>query len=289
MQGIDLYEKYNRVYDWAALARAVSFVYIKGTDGGGLANVPADRYVKAAQDHGIPVGLYHFAELTPSPEAQADVAGRKARELGATDLPLALDMEAPFKPGTAARDFTRRFAARLRANGFAHICLYASVSMLDTLVTSDYDVVWAARYGPNDGRRHENVGFSGWTIHQYTSVGEIAGVAGPVDLNFALGPFWESDDMVSDQDVERIAKRVWEIMYPQLDQPDKFLPMWMWLVGANMGAWDDATPEVVKDAVLAGLAELREQVRADVKATLGEDSAETADRIVALIGQRIGW
>jgi GH25 family lysozyme M1 (1,4-beta-N-acetylmuramidase) len=197
--GIDVY-RYQTVTDWNAVKRhGVSFVYVKGTDGGGPAIVRGDAQVRGAKSVGIPVGLYHYAQLSPSPEAQADVLTAEVRRLGATGLPAALDLEDPHRPGSGARDFAHRFLSRLRANGFDSVTLYANTSML-TGITADTigvpnTVIWAASFGPNDGRRHPLNYRGRVNIHQYTSVGAVPGISGQVDLNESLTPLPSGDDV----------------------------------------------------------------------------------------------
>lgn len=204
--GIDIY-RYQTVTDWDAVKRhGVSFVYVKGTDGGKPAIVRADNQVRGAHSVGIPVGLYHYAQLTPSPETQADVLTAEVRRLGATGLPPALDLEEPHKAGAVARDFAHRFLARMRANGFDQVTLYANTSMLTGIDALQIDddpnvLIWAAAYGPNDGRRHP-LGYRGRvTIHQYTSVGRVPGISGDVDLNESSTLEWikGEDDVTVDE------------------------------------------------------------------------------------------
>jgi GH25 family lysozyme M1 (1,4-beta-N-acetylmuramidase) len=197
--GIDIY-RYQTVTDWNAVKRhGVSFVYVKGTDGGGPAIVRGDAQVRGAQSVGIPVGLYHYAQLSPSPEVQADVLTGEVRRLGALGLPPALDLEDPHRPGAAARDFVFRFLTRLRANGFDSVTLYANTSMLNGITADTIGVpntvIWAAAYGPNDGRRHPLNYRGRVNIHQYTSVGGIPGISGQVDLNESLTPLPSGGDV----------------------------------------------------------------------------------------------
>lgn len=204
--GIDIY-RYQTVTDWGAVKRAgVTFVYVKGTDGGGLAPVHADGQVRGAQGVQIPVGLYHYAQLSPSPETQADVLTAEVRRLGATGMPPALDLEAPFGPNTAARQFAQRFLNRLRANGFPVVTLYANTSMLAGIGADTLGVpglkIWAANYGVNDGKRH-SYSYSGHVdIHQYTSSGRVAGITGLVDMNESLTNITsrEENDMLTGDD-----------------------------------------------------------------------------------------
>lgn len=192
--GIDIY-RYQTVTDWQAVKRHnVQFVYVKGTDGGGVAQVRATAQVRGAQSVGLPVGLYHYAQLSPSPEAQADILTAEVRRLDATGLPPALDLEDPHQPGPAARDFTARFLQRMWSNGFDHVTLYANTSMLTGIsAAADYDrdprvVIWAAAYGSNNGLRNPLKYRGRVNIHQYTSVGRIPGISGQVDLNELLIP-----------------------------------------------------------------------------------------------------
>lgn len=196
--GIDIY-RYQTVTDWAAVKRhGVAFVYVKGTDGGAPAIVRATAQVRGAQAAGLPTGLYHYAQLTPSPEAQANVLADEVYRLGATDLPPALDLEDPHMPGATAREFARQFLAQLRQRGFDRVTLYANTGMLTgigapTLFDKDPAVViWAANYGPNDGKRHPLTYKGRVDIHQYTSVGGVPGISGQVDLNESLTDFTSS-------------------------------------------------------------------------------------------------
>jgi GH25 family lysozyme M1 (1,4-beta-N-acetylmuramidase) len=200
MRGADIYARYQKVTDWKALATAIDFLWIKGTDGAARAPVPADAYVRAAKDAGIPVGLYHFAQLVPRPEAQADILAREVQRLGAADLAPALDIEKPHTPGPAAREFAQRFLARL-ATHFPSVAIYGNASMFDTIrpdtLGVDNLVIWCAHYGPNDGKRHHR--FTPYTgrvdVHQYTDRGRLPGIPGAVDLNHAHSSPLMEDEM----------------------------------------------------------------------------------------------
>lgn len=203
--GIDVY-RYQTVTDWSAVKRSgVTFVYVKGTDGGGLAPVHADGQVRGARGVQLPVGLYHYAQLSPSPETQADVLTAEVRRLGATGMPPALDLEAPFGPNAAAREFAQRFFYRLGYNGFQAMTLYANTSMLAGIHADTLGVpglrIWAANYGPNDGKRH-SYSYSGHVdIHQYTSVGRVPGITGSVDMSESLTNITnEENDMLTGDD-----------------------------------------------------------------------------------------
>lgn len=301
--GIDIY-RYQTVTDWSAVTRhGVSFVYVKGTDGGRVAQQRADGQVKGAQDAGLPVGLYHYAQLSPKPEIQADVFTAEILRLGATGLPPALDLEDPHKPGAAAWDFAHRFLTRLRTNGFQKVTLYANTSMLagiqaDTLGVPN-TLIWAAAYGPNDGQRHPLAYRGRVDIHQFTSEGTIPGITGRVDLNESFTediPTGDDDVALSQEDVDRVAVAVWEQHKPHLDPNNgQVAPMWVWTVGANMGAWASAsrpiatpeeyataTVELIRDGVSKALAEeLKDvEVTVDVEAIASRTAERTVSRMM---------
>jgi hypothetical protein len=159
-----------------------------------------DGQVAGAKSIGLPVGGYHFAKLAPSPEAQADVLTTEVHRLGALGLPPALDVEKPFVPGKATRDFAIRFLRRLKENGFGRVAVYGNASMMTAIRPDQWDidglVIWVARYGPNDGTYHPGLGtYPGRAdVHQYTDKATVSGI-GPatVDLNESLTDITEED------------------------------------------------------------------------------------------------
>ncbi|WP_156756420.1 glycoside hydrolase family 25 protein [Actinokineospora pegani] len=209
MIGIDIYGRYQTVNDWNAVRGAgVEFAWVKGTDGGGPARVRADAFVGGAKSVGIPVGLYHFAQKSPSAEAQADVLAGEVRRLGANSVAPALDLED--NPGTGlvwapgeARDFGVRFLNRLRGHGFGRVAVYSSVSQLKRWDPDNWGIpgliIWAARYGSNNGANQGLGGYGGRVdVHQFTSAGQVPGIVGLVDLNeAATNPTETEEDFLS--------------------------------------------------------------------------------------------
>lgn len=295
--GIDIY-RYQTVTDPAAVKRfGTAFAYVKLTDGGGPAIVKGDHQVGQMNSAGIPVGGYHYAQLTPSPEDQARVFDRELDRLGAKGLPPALDLEDPHKPGTAAREFTIRFIREMNRLGYPRVTLYANTSMLtginaDQLGLSDV-VLWAANYGANDGVRHAlPTRWKNVPIHQYTSNGIVPGINGRVDLNHANNLDWinEGVDMpLTDADAALVANKVWAQVLPGIDPVNpQTLNAWVWLVGANQGAWAAATREMPAPD---GLAEhITQALLPAVQATLHDldgMSEEDADRFVEALAARL--
>lgn len=189
--GLDIY-RYQTVTDWGAVKRhtitdaegkrhSISYIWRKLTDGGGRAVSSGDSQVRGAKSVGIPVGGYHYAQFSPTPERQAEVFVAECRRLGALDLVPMLDLEAPFSPDSRARDFGVRFCRRVKALGLRP-GVYMSDSFARVLRPDQWDtkpVIWIARYGakPAYGGRYD--------VHQYSSSGRVAGISGSVDLNWA--------------------------------------------------------------------------------------------------------
>jgi GH25 family lysozyme M1 (1,4-beta-N-acetylmuramidase) len=210
--GIDVHPYYQASVDWRAVAdhSAVEYVWVKVSDGGAAYTKTVngkvyrpDTHVAGAKSVGIPVGGYHYAQLSPSAEAQANVLSDEVRRLGATSLPPALDLEDPWKAGPAARDFAIAFLKRLQNLGHPRVAIYANTGMFSVIRPDLWDipglVIWAADYGPNDGVRHPDLSpYPGRAdVHQYTSNGHIAGIAASVDLNESLTPLLQGGALMA--------------------------------------------------------------------------------------------
>lgn len=193
-RGIDIHPYYQRsVSNWAAVKKAVSWVYVKASDGNsaytktvdGVTYRP-DAHVRGAKGAGLPVGAYHYAQFG-DPVRQANVLIAEHHRL-ATTLPPMLDLEAPFEPNALAKDFAIRFLRRLATAGFRPV-VYMSSAFAKILRPDRWEIpgliIWIASYSVNDGRQHALTGgYPGRVdIHQFTSKGRVAGIAGDVDLN----------------------------------------------------------------------------------------------------------
>ena len=199
--GIDIHPYYQRAVNWSTVRdhSDVAWCYVKASDGGyryrktvaGVDYVP-DTHVAGAKSVGIPVGVYHYAQLS-NPEAQAAVLLGEHRRLGAS-LPPMLDLEAPFQANSYARDFANAFLRRVADGGYRP-CVYMSSSWAKTLRPDQWGIpgliIWVASYGPNNGRQNALTGgYPGrYDIHQYTSTGRVNGISSDTDLNATHGGF----------------------------------------------------------------------------------------------------
>ncbi|MCG8916955.1 glycoside hydrolase family 25 protein [Actinokineospora sp. PR83] len=214
MFGIDIYGRYQTVTDWWAVRGAgVRFAWVKASDGGGPALVRADALVAGARSVGIAVGLYHFAQKSPGPEVQAGVLAGEVSRLGARGVVPALDMEDNAGAGlrwsvAEAREYGTRFLHRLRELGYDRTAIYSSVGQLGQWRPEGWGVpelvIWAARYGSNNGSNQGLGGYSGRVdVHQYTSVGRVPGISGSVDLNNGLTDPTEEGFLSALSDIEQ--------------------------------------------------------------------------------------
>jgi GH25 family lysozyme M1 (1,4-beta-N-acetylmuramidase) len=326
--GIDVYARYQNVTDWGRVRGAgVRFCIIKASDGGGRAVAPADGLVAGARAAGIPAGLYHYAQLAPTPEAQADVLAAEYRRLGLLQLPPALDLEGDFHPkadATAqqraaalahATDFGRRFLLRLQADGHPRVMLYANTGFLAQLRPETWAIpgllIWAADYGPNDGRRHPDLApYTGpVAVHQYTDRGAVPGITGTVDLNESLIVLTQQEDTVSWTDdltgpsgyhapaaewLIATSARTENLVLGQLAMRAQLAT----LVAASTA--DDLTrdqvEQLLRDEVRDGLARLASDVATAVRQAVDEHGVqldptvrdELASAVVTKLGQRLG-
>jgi GH25 family lysozyme M1 (1,4-beta-N-acetylmuramidase) len=181
--GIDIYARYQRVTDWNAVRnRGVGYTWVKLTDGGGRVSNPGDSLVAGAKSVGIPVGGYHYAQLSPTPERQAEIFVGEVRRLGADGLVPMLDLESPFAANGAARDFGIRFCRRVASLGFKP-GVYMNNAFAKALRPDGWGignlVIWLARYGARP-----DAAAGRYDVHQYSSSGQIPGIqASAVDLN----------------------------------------------------------------------------------------------------------
>ena len=144
-RGTDLHPYYQRGLRWDQVTE-LAFAWIKVSDGGapytktaGGVTYRPDTHVAGARSRGIPVGGYHYAQLSPGPEAQADVLLGEIHRLGATEVVPMLDLEDPFTATGAARDFAIAFCRHIAAAGFRP-AVYLNASFARTLRPDQWDV-----------------------------------------------------------------------------------------------------------------------------------------------------
>ncbi|WP_084022576.1 glycoside hydrolase family 25 protein [Amycolatopsis thermoflava] len=338
--GVDLHCYYQRAINWGALAAAnlggsrVEYGWVKVSDGGSAYTKKVDgvtyypsTMVNGLKGIGRKVGAYHYAQFSPSPEAQADVLVREARRLDAMDLVPMLDLEDPFEANAAAKDFAIRFCKRVAAQGVKP-GVYMSASFAKTLRPDQWGipglVIWIARYGA----KPEAAGSAQYTgrydIHQYSSTQDIGGLA-DVDVNWAytnnhLMAGNQEDDMFDDTDRQILrticnqltgnpAGDPWNVPgWPSLVTPGAKLSVtdyvrWLDLHAVKTGEKVNAIADLVakqngvtaeeiaaalRTGLVADLLPVLQQVLADaLDDDNGEQAAAISDAVLTKLGEKL--
>lgn len=174
--------------DWQRVYEdGVRSAYVRATMG--VAGLDARLQANAlnAPLNGVLVGFYHLLrpehEGAPQAEHFLDTV-----DMTTYSLPLAVDVE--LDNGTPARiaDVLRDFVLRLKEATGRLPAIYTGAWFWNANVGSQHDSLfaqcplWVAEYGVETPTRLPR-GFSSYWLHQYTSQGVVAGIAGDVDLN----------------------------------------------------------------------------------------------------------
>jgi len=197
LPGIDVSHWQGEI-DWARVAdRGVRFAFLKATDGHDFVDPTFVANRAGARSNGLAVGAYHFARPDPSKGDAVEEARwfvSHADPGPGTLLPV-LDLET--SQGLDQRGVTqwaRRWVAEVRR----------LTGVMPLVYTSPYG--WMSRTGDSRALAREGSPLwiahwgvqspslpagewdgNGWRIWQHTSQGQVAGIAGPVDLDVVQG------------------------------------------------------------------------------------------------------
>ena len=195
VKGMDI-SKHQGVMDWSAVATdSIDFVFIRASQGTGISDVQFERNWAGAKAVEIPRGAYHFYVTSRKGKAQArHFLQDMHKDYG--ELPMVLDAErldyANGEPQTAKEKarFERKMRRQMqkflnyveRKTGRRPL-VYSNRSFYDKYLAEafgDYPL-WLARY------RRKAPELQHWTFWQFTDRGTVAGINGPVDLNYFRG------------------------------------------------------------------------------------------------------
>lgn len=195
------------------------FVIAKATEGATYTDPAFAGFVDTALGLGRLTGSYHYASGT-DPIAEADhyltvVGDRVGRIL------LALDWEEGGNASWGNGDWVRRFVNRVHERTGVWPLVYTGAAALGQIpgdVTANC-ALWVAQYASTDPTGYQdnpwNEGAYQCAMRQYTGWGRLPGWSGDLDLDKFYGSpdDWEAlvkgDDMVSQQDIDKIAEAVW--------------------------------------------------------------------------------
>jgi GH25 family lysozyme M1 (1,4-beta-N-acetylmuramidase) len=192
VQGIDVSEFQGPV-NWSAVKGAgYAFGIARVSDGTGHLDATFDGNWAGISAAGMMRGAYQFFEPGEDPVAQANLVVQKVGRLGPGDLPVMLDME--ITGGQSAATITAHIHAwvnTIQAGTGKVPFIYTGAYFWDGSVgSSDFadlalNVAW---YGTNCPGVPNAWGAHGWTFHQYSSSGQVPGVAdNPTDLDLFNG------------------------------------------------------------------------------------------------------
>ena len=196
--GIDVSE-FNGDIDWEKVkADGIEFVFIRmGYRGYGEGDIYEDATFAAnlagAQEAGLDVGIYFFAQAVSEEEAEEE-AQYVIDRLGGTELqmPIVYDVE-PIRTDDArtdrvtGRQFTKNtkaFCKKIEENGYEagyYANLKWEVFMLDMRELTDY-TMWYAGYADQPQTAYN------FNIWQYTDEGTVDGIPTNVDMDLQLIP-----------------------------------------------------------------------------------------------------
>lgn len=201
--GVDM-SYHQQMVDWEALAASgCEFVMLRCgyrgyTEGGLIEDEKFEEYAQAANDAGIPLGVYFFTQAITVEEAEAEADFVISLiEKYKISYPVALDTE--FVSDKEARTRTTEISDELRSEMCIAFCnkikdagyypiIYAGENWMrrnmNLEMLQEYDF-WAPQY------LEENDFMYDFTIWQYTESGFIPGVDGEVDLNISMVDYAE--------------------------------------------------------------------------------------------------
>lgn len=196
--GVDL-SYHNESVDWDALANSpVEFVMLRCgyrgyTEGGLVEDEKFKEYARAANEHGLKLGVYFFTQAINEQEAESE-ADYVIKLIEDYDIsyPVAFDTEnvsdeeaRTNKAELSKEDMSNiciAFCERIREAGY-YPMIYASENWfrrkLDLTMLTEYDY-WAPQYLEDNDFLYD------FTIWQYTESGDAPGIEGPCDLDISM-------------------------------------------------------------------------------------------------------
>jgi lysozyme len=181
--------------DWqAVVAWGVDFAYIKATEGDTYTNPYFGEDWRGAGEAGLLRGAYHYARprlplWTATYDAQRFLL-TTGPFAGPADLPPVLDLEDTgglSRPDLVA--WAEAWMSEITLQTGRWPMLYSAPWFLDGVVGGTPELadhpMWIAEYTSAGFPQGMPVGWSSWTVWQFTASAQIPGIPAPVDLNAA--------------------------------------------------------------------------------------------------------
>jgi GH25 family lysozyme M1 (1,4-beta-N-acetylmuramidase) len=177
--------KWQGTIDFGKLKNQVDFVILRVQAGYTSVDSKYKEYVTGCKANGIPFGTYAYFKGVSIPDSIAEA--KNALELMDPDSKFfALDIEENCNKDLVSTG--QAFIDYLKNKGVQKVGLYSGESFFNThnLGAIRVDFIWIAKYGSNDGQQHTKPSVA-CDLWQYTSVGNLNGIGGNVDLNVLTG------------------------------------------------------------------------------------------------------
>lgn len=180
VEGIDV-SWYQKEIDWEQVANSKVFAFIKATEGTSHEDKSFATNWNNARRAGLLCGAYHFFRPSVDAISQADFF---LSRVNACELPPVLDVETSDNVASARLIQGVNTWVEYVATRLGRPLIYASPWFWRRLPASEIEQkadLWIAEW---EIERPEKMGnWPGWSFWQYTSRGEVPGIAGSVDLN----------------------------------------------------------------------------------------------------------
>jgi lysozyme len=205
--GIDLSHN-NGTINWTkvkASQPALSFVYLKATQGVGYKDPAAVTNATGATQAGIKLGYYHFASLNNILDIPGDASSEAKyfdsilKTLPPAQLIPVLDIETNEKNLNTqqVQQWITTFLATMNSLGHKEVMLYSYKPFFDANLPVNHPFgnlpLWLAQYR-NVAAPSLPVGWTKFTIWQYTDKGIVTGINGNCDLNKSDAAFLLAQD-----------------------------------------------------------------------------------------------
>lgn len=188
--------------DWKQASKEVDLAILRASCGLNTDERIQDN-ITGCNENGMPWGSYHYLMATTVARAEREAEVYWNAHAGKKPAFFVCDVEHKaliYKNGqqipmnSNAPKVIAAFVKKLRALGAERIAYYGGQSIIsgafdiasDAKTGANWDFLWLAAYGVNDGTVSKTPTIS-CALHQFTSKGSVAGIDARVDLNRLTG------------------------------------------------------------------------------------------------------
>lgn len=182
IDGIDV-SHHQKEINWKKVAeKNLSFVYVKVSDGATYIDNRGDYNIRHAQAAGLKVGVYHFFQMSSTPEDQFKTFSRVIDRYDLDLIPM-VDVECKVNGDIGAfHKALHSFLDMIEEKYDVVPMIYGTNRSYNELCGTDFDgkyPLYIGRYGQN---RPVVKGVSVYTIWQFSEHGRVNGISTDVDL-----------------------------------------------------------------------------------------------------------